>query len=172
MKLRVVIALIAVAALVLGALYMFGFRLRFGQDRLHSHASASGAPLATVRLLDAFSKVPMKSADIRAYNGIYETLGISSVEFAKWEKKNGYGSLGKDQEGILFIPGFPVFSKVAWMYIDPVDLSVAEVKELINECVEIESRTNDSEVKNEVSRLRALAEEADSQSALLRFDQP
>ncbi len=171
MKLKVAIILVVAAGLILGAFYMMGFRLRFGKDKLHTQGNAQGVPLATVRLLDA-SKTPLQSTDIRAYNGIYRALGAASDQFASWEKKNGYGSLGRDKDGKLFIPDFPIFSKVAWMYIDPVDLSLEEVRQLIQECSEVEARTDDVAVREEVSRLRSLAQEAASRSASLRFDQP
>lgn len=151
---------------------MMGFNLRVGKDKLRTRSKAEGTPLGVVRLLDASTAAVLKSTDVRTFNEIYGALGMTSDGFALWEKENGYGSLGRNKEGQLFIPGFPVFSKVAWMYVDPVDLSLQEVERLVRECAEAENRTDNGAAKEELSRIRALAEEAVSRSAFLRFDHP
>lgn len=43
MKLKVVIILVVGAGLILGALNMMGFRLRFGKDKRHTQGSAQAA---------------------------------------------------------------------------------------------------------------------------------
>lgn len=171
MRVKAVIALLLLLGLMIGDLYMRGFRLRVGKDKLRdSHRTT--VPVATVRLLDPLTGKSLKTTDIWAFNEIYLALGVTSEGFAKWEHVNGYSSLGKDQSGHFLIRGFPVFSKVAWMYIDPVDLSVQEVKQLVRECTAAEDSSNDAVAKKEFSRIRTLAQEAVSMSASLRFDHP
>lgn len=172
MKTKIAIAVLLVLGLVMGVFYMMGFRLRVGKDKLHTQSKAEGTPLGVVRLLEASTATVLKSTDVRAFNAIYTALGVTADAFARWEKENGYGSLGRNKEGQLFIPGFPIFSKVAWMYIDPVDLSREEVAQLVLECTKAESNTDDAVAKEELNRIGALAKEAASQSATIRFDHP
>jgi hypothetical protein len=94
-------------------------------------------------MFDASTAINLESTELRALNQIYLTLGITRDSFAQWEREYGYGSLGRNREGQLFIPGFPVFSKVAWMYVDPVDLSPREVEQLVQECTKAERSTDD-----------------------------
>jgi len=172
MKTKIVTAILLLAALIIGVFYMLGLRLRVGEKNSRVQNTGTNKPLGAVRLLDASSTKILKSTDLTAFNQIYRALGITNDRLVQWEDENGYWSLGKDKAGQLLIPGFPVFSKVAWMYIDPVDLSLEEVAQLAQECAKAESRTDDAVVKEELNRIRALAEEAVSQSAIIRFDHP
>lgn len=58
------------------------------------------------------------------------------------------------------------------MYINPVDLTLPEVGELVEECARAASLTDDQVAKEELGRIRELAEEAVSHSGIIRFDQP
>lgn len=151
---------------------MLGLRLRMGDENSNLQDAGMDKPLGAVRLMDASATKILKSTDLKAFIRIYRALGVSNDRLVQWENDNGYWSLGKDQAGQLLVPGFPVFSKVAWMYIDPVDLSLEEAAQLVRECAKAESMTDDAVAKEELNRIRALAEEAVLQSATVRFDHP
>ncbi len=150
---------------------MLGIRLSVGDEHLQSR-KGKDAPLGTVRLLDVASAKTLKYTDLTAYKKIYSSLGVTNERLAQWETENGYWSLGKSKSGQFLVPGFPVFSKVAWMYIDPVNLTPQEAEELVQECVRAEALANDPIAKEELRRVRELAQEAVSLSGIIRFDQP
>jgi hypothetical protein len=81
-------------------------------------------------------------------------------------------SLGVGTDGSLLIPGFPVFSKVAWTYIDHVDLSDAETRDLVSECESAVANTDDASASELFGQIHDLALEAIQESATLRFGQP
>jgi hypothetical protein len=110
--------------------------------------------------------------DIWSYDAIYAALGLTSERFADWEGRYGMDSLGVGTDGSLFIRGFPVFSKVAWIYIDPVDVSDSETRELIVECERALANTNDASASEVFRQIRDLALEAIQESATLRFGHP
>jgi hypothetical protein len=172
MKTKIAVALLLLAVLVTGAFYMLGIRLRMGENNSNLQNTGADKPLGVVRLLDASSNKILKSTDLMAYNQIYRALGVTNDKLVQWENENGYWSLGRDKAGQFLIPGFPIFSKVAWMYIEPVDLSLEEIAQLAQECAKAENSTDDAVTKEELNRIRALAEEAVSQSAIIRFDHP
>ena len=109
---------------------------------------------------------------IWAYSGIYNALGVSREAFGAWQDKYGFDSLGVGAQGEIFVPAYPIFSKVAWMYIDPVDLSQAETKALIVECERALENAKDQSTREELEAIRLLAVEAISHSAKVRFGHP
>lgn len=147
---------------------MLGIRLSVGDEHLQSR-KRKDAPLGTVRLLDVASAKTLKSTDLTAYKQIYRSLGVTNERLAQWETENGYWSLGKSKSGQFLVPGF---SKVAWMYIDPVTLTPQEAEELVQECVRAEALADDPIAKEELRRIRELAQEAVSLLGIIRFDQP
>lgn len=172
MNAKTAVAIFLVLGLIIGVFYMMGFRLRVSNDNSQTKSRVSDTPLAVVRLLDASSDRGTKSIKLRAFNQFYGALGVTADKFARWEKENGYGSLGRNKQGQLFIPGFPVFSKIAWIYVDPVDLTFQEVEQLVQECARVELITDDVITKEELIRIREFAQEAVARSATVRFDHP
>jgi hypothetical protein len=81
-------------------------------------------------------------------------------------------SLGVGTDGSLFIPDFPVLSKVAWMYIDPVDLSDSETRNLVSECERALANTDDASVSELFHQIRDLALQAIQEPKTLRFGHP
>jgi hypothetical protein len=80
--------------------------------------------------------------------------------------------LGPGEDGEYFAPGFPVFSKVAWMFIDPVDLSSDETRDLIHECTRALQSAEDEEVGTLLRAIRELAEIALKAGDQIRFEHP
>lgn len=81
-------------------------------------------------------------------------------------------SLGVATDGSLLVPGFPVLSKVAWTYIDPVDLSDVETRHLVAECERAMTGTADESAREIFREIRDLAVEAVQQAGTLRFGHP
>jgi hypothetical protein len=97
---------------------------------------------------------------------------LNNEKLVEWEKSYGYGSKGISPSGSLLIKGFPVFSRVVWMYVEPVDLSPEEARQLMEECSSAIELTDDVGAKRELFAIRRLAEDSISQSSVVRFDQP
>jgi hypothetical protein len=130
-------------------------------------------PLGEVRIIDHAQKLLGGSrVDIWSYGTIYGALGVSGERFSDWESRYGMDSLGVGTDGSLFIPGFPVLSKVAWMYIDPIDLSDSETRDLVSECERAMANTNDVSSREVLRQIRDLALKAIQESATLRFGHP
>jgi hypothetical protein len=109
---------------------------------------------------------------IWSYNQIYIALGASQEAFVEWQRKYGFDSLGMGRDGELFISDYPVFSKVAWMFIDPVDLSTSETQALVAECERALISTQDEAARRELQAIKRLASEALAHSAIVRFGHP
>lgn len=89
------------------------------------------APLGVVEIIDAARRLPTgERIGIRAYGGIYKALGVTTDKFVAWNERYGFDRIGPGDDGSFLAPEFPVFSKVAWMWIDPVDLTASETKDL------------------------------------------
>jgi hypothetical protein len=131
------------------------------------------APLGLVEIIDAVRRLPTgERIGIRAYGSIYNALGVTNDKFVAWQERYGFDSLGVGDDGSLLAPEFPVFSKVAWMYVDPVDLTASETKDLVAECEQAMSYTKDVAAKDELRHIRDLAVTATNKSATLRFGHP
>jgi hypothetical protein len=165
--------LLLIASLAIGGPVVLGLRFHLGSATLGVRKDkAIGAPLGTVRLIDPSSNQARAAVELYSYHEIYRALGLTNDKLVQWEKAYGYGSKGTNPSGSLLVQGFPIFSKVAWMYIEPVDLSPQEAQLLIEECDSAANLTNDLKAKNELFAIRRLAEDSLTQSAVVRFDQP
>lgn len=105
-------------------------------------------------------------------NDIYASVGVGSYDFSQWQEKYGFESLGRTDDGILFVPNYPVLSKIAWMGIDPVDLSAAETSMFIEECTKARSMSVSSAASTELEALIALAQRAIAEGGAIRFGLP
>ena len=65
-----------------------------------------------------------------------------------------------------------MLSKVAWTYIDPVDLSDSETRELLRECEAVIAGTIDGAACDLFVQIRDLALQAIQESGTLRFGHP
>ena len=100
---------------------------------------------------------------------LYETLGASSWDFLEWQSRYGMASLGRNPEGQFLIPRFPIFSKVAWMHIDPVLLSTTEVDDLTQECERATTLAETMTTRESFQSICAIAERARRLGALIEF---
>lgn len=132
------------------------------------------APLGLVRVIMPGSSAGAAndSVGIYAFNEIYGAIGVTQKEFSEWEKRHGMDSAGIDEAGNMLASGYPVLSKVAWMYIDPVTLTSAETSALIRECHQAIMNSTSESAKNELKAIIALAEKALSKSAVIQFGHP
>ena len=130
-------------------------------------------PVGRVEIIDrAHNRSGSSTVDIRSYEALYGTLGVGGEQFSVWEARYGMDSLGVGSDGSQFIPGFPVLSKVAWMYVDPVDLSDSETRDLVIECGRAMAGTQDESALTLFGEIRDLAIKAIQQSETLRFGHP
>jgi hypothetical protein len=109
---------------------------------------------------------------IYSVNDIYASVGVGPNDFSRWQEKHGFGTLGRTDKGVLFVPNYPVLSKIAWMGIDPIDLSSAETSMLIEECTKARSRSVNAAASTELEALIALARKAIAVGGALRFGLP
>lgn len=169
------VAVAAIALTYLGFRYFLGFRFELGRSKMQIHVKRSDeTPLGVVWAVapESSRKVIPDSVGIRAFNELYASIGVTREEFDRWESEHGMDSLGTDANGKVLAPGYPVLSKVAWMYIDPVTLTPAETEALIQECERaILSSANES-AKHELEAIRALAGKALSNAAVIQFGHP
>ena len=106
------------------------------------------------------------------YENIYDCIGVGQETFSKWQDRYGMDSLGVGEGGILLAPGFPMFSKIAWMYVDPVILSPSETKQLLNEIETLLNRVGNSDTRKELEGIREVATMAIAREAPLRIGPP
>ena len=151
-----------------------GVRWKTGEPRDERAVKTSRAvPRGEVRIIDhAHKVVGERHVGIWSYGTVYSALGLTRERFADWESRYGMDSLGVANDGSLLAPGFPVFSKVAWTYIDPVDLSDSETRELVSECERAIAQSKDTSASGVFRQIRDLALEAIQESATLRFGHP
>jgi hypothetical protein len=81
-------------------------------------------------------------------------------------------SPGVDANGEMLAPGYPVLSKVASMYIDPVTLTSAETTALVQECQRAIFNSASESAKHELEAISSLAEKALANSAVIQFGHP
>ena len=86
-----------------------------------------------VHLLTPPDREPLARVDIWDLGRFYGRLGVREGDFQRWQEKYGLGK-GEGPEGELFVPGFPIFSKAAWMGIASVGLSGSQIEQLREEC--------------------------------------
>ncbi len=127
-------------------------------------------PTVIVWQIDPVSDKPTgDSVPIWSFGDVYGPLGVTGEKFSAWSDANGFDSLGVSASGEFLIPGFPVFSKVAWAYVDPVDLTPAETKELVDECNRAVSDLGSEQI---FIQIRDLALRAIEKSTTVRFGHP
>jgi hypothetical protein len=131
------------------------------------------SPLAVVRIKgpDRSTGKITDSIGVYAYNEIYEAIGVNQKIFAEWEGRHGMDTAGLDDAGKVLAPGYPVLSKVAWMYVDPVTLTSAETSALIQECHRAIINSASESAKRELEAISFLAD-AISNSAVIQFGHP
>lgn len=169
--------LIAAVLACLALKLMFGVRFDLGRSKMQGHLPTNKqqqAPLGSVRVIipgSSASGAP-DSVGIHAFNEIYAAIGVTQKEFAAWEGKYGMDSAGKDEAGNMLASGYPVLSKVAWMYIDPVTLTGPETTALIEECHRAMLNSASESAKHELEAISSLAKKALSKSATIQFGHP
>jgi hypothetical protein len=123
--------------------------------------------VGVVLMIDRGSGQSLGHVEITAYNQIYAAIGIDRDKFSTWVSAHGPSGTGK--HGELLVPAFPVLSKVAWMFIDPVDLTTDETRSVIDECERAAAGTSDSAAIRELKAIRGIAAEALTRAATIRF---
>jgi hypothetical protein len=117
----------------------------------------------------SFTRAINDSVPVFASNDIYASLGVTAMQFVAWQQRYGVDSLGVAPDGTVFIPKYPVFSKVAWSHVDSVTLTPFETQVLAEECERAETNAQSSESKQELQSIGALARKAVALNAVLRF---
>lgn len=120
----------------------------------------------------AIKNDPNRTVGIQFYDEIYNAVGVTMSRKLEWENEYGMDSLGIGTKGVILVPGFPVFSKVAWMYIDPIDLSEAETRDLIDECARALKNATNPHAVEELRQIHQLALDATARSEVIRFGHP
>jgi hypothetical protein len=168
------ISIAAMLCLIFGLPYLLGMRLDLWSLTKREHHLRHNAriPAGVVTVITPGAKTSVTPVRIWNYNAIYAALGVSGEAFLAWQRKYGLDSLGVGTAGELFIPDYPVFSKVAWTHIDSVDLSPPEIEALIGECDRAISNVQDLAARKELEAIRSLSTEALKQSATVRFGHP
>jgi hypothetical protein len=172
----ILITIIVILGIILYWFLSRGLALQFqiGRPKMQSNLSKDGVtPLGLVSILDAEKgRVSDDRTGIWAYERLYGAMGVTREKLEQWQDAHGMDSLGVDQRGLYLAPEYPVLSKVAWMFIDPVDLSHEETVNLIAECDKLIAQSDDSIAKEEFRRIRKLASTAVERSQAVRFGYP
>jgi hypothetical protein len=131
-------------------------------------------PAARAYIIGSNSEIngPRVEVPIYSVNDIYASVGIGPEDFSQWQNKYGFGSFGRSDEGVTFVPNYPVLSKIVWMGIDPIDLSSTETSMLIDECTKARSRSVSAPATAELEALIALARKAVAVGGAVRFGLP
>ncbi len=165
----------AIALTSFGFRHLFGVRFEMGRAKMLEQGKENdGAPLGAVRAIvpESFENAIPDSVGIHAFNEIYAAIGVRQQDFEQWQKKHGMDSLGVDAGGATLAHGYPVLSRVAWMYVDPVTLTRAETSDLVQECERAILGSASESATHELEAIRALAEKAISKSAVIQFGHP
>ena len=159
----------------IGLRYVFGMRFELRKAEMRTHGNRSdSAPFGVVRAIAPGSSaaIATESVGIRAFNEIYAAIGVLPQDFERWENAHGMYSLGVDATGAMLAPGYPILSKVASMYIDPVTLTNAETAALVQECQQAMLKSANESARHELAAISALAEKALTNSAVVQFGHP
>jgi hypothetical protein len=144
-----VITGLALAAILLTLNYGFGIGVtrRAPQEGLKNMRTIQ-RPSATVRVVSTTSSDLGSAAvvSIAKLSDIYASIGVTNEDFEWWEKEHGMDSLGVTPDGKPFVSEYRVLSKVAWMYIDPVTLTRAEIVVLMEEIARAETHAVNDQV--------------------------
>lgn len=128
-------------------------------------------PAGIVRLLPRQGRGRSTRCEVLFLNdlaGPYHLLGLSDERMVQWQRDYGVDSLGKSPSGQYLIPEFPIFSKVAWMHVDPVIITGKEIHQLIQECEKAE-RLADGPEAGAFRDIRLLAQRAIELGGSLEF---
>jgi hypothetical protein len=103
-------------------------------------------------------------------HALYAPLGVREGDVKRWEDEHE-GAWGKGflEDGTCFVPGFPVFSTVFWMWGDFVSLAGDEIPRLIEECGRAEKLAEGTPQVELLRRIRELAERAVAEGGELEF---
>ncbi len=180
MRLKVVLIFIGAIAAILvltciGLRGFLGMRFQLGRAEMRTHENRKNtAPLGVVRAVAPGSseKTATESIGIHAFNEIYAALGVYPQDFERWENTHGIYAPGVDANGEMLAPGYPVLSKVASMYIDPVTLTSDETTALVRECQRAILNGASQPARQELEAIRSLAEKALSNSTVIQFGHP
>ena len=104
--------------------------------------------------------------------GPYQFLGLSNDRMEQWQLDYGVDSLGKSPDGGMLLPAFPIFSKVAWMHVDPVIVAGPELPQLIRECAKAEILAAERPECSAFTEIRSMAERAIELRGCLEFGHP
>jgi hypothetical protein len=128
-------------------------------------------PSVVLRIVDPASsnRAVQDSVPIYASDDVYASIGVTGADFASWQQRYGMDSLGTTAEGELFIPEYPVLSKVAWTHIDSVTLTSTETMALIEECHRAAAHAVSEAAKQELESISVLARKALDHQAVIRF---
>lgn len=144
-------------------------RLRLGTPILETRPPA---PLGTVRMAGRERGGTEEAVAFEPYSALYRAIGVTAERFGEWERRYGIDSHGVGMDGVSMAPDFPVFSKVAWLFVDEVTLSPEETSSLVGECDRALMVATEPEVRRLIEQIRALALRAAAESLVLEFGHP
>ena len=163
LKLATASAFVAIT-ISLSSLFLYKKVFGVGIMRISGKVTdAKGRPkkgvIATAYIVGSDPESEGARAEVPIYSvsAIYAAVGIGADDFSRWHEKHGVGTLGRSKDGVLFVPDYPVLSKIAGMGIDPIELSPAETSMLIEECTRAKSRSSNEASRKDLERLIALA---------------
>ncbi len=158
--------------LFLGLILACFFGVRIEMTKSSEIKGERISPIGRIEIVGSKNEVSSDYVNVWSYTNLYRALGVTSERFIEWEDKYGMDSLGVGMHAEILAKGYPIFSKVAWMHIDPVELSEAETSELIRECKKAMQATDDDSAREVLGQIRQLGLKALSLSAALRFGHP
>lgn len=152
-------------------MFTCAFGSRFDASKVSEVKDRRTSPLGRIEIVGSKQEASLEHIDVWTYKNIYGAIGVTREKFTRWEDRYGMDSLGTGNSEIL-AEDFPIFSKVAWMHIDSVDLSESETTELIRECERAMESTDKASALEELGRIRQLGLKAIAISGTLRFGHP
>jgi hypothetical protein len=151
-----------------GLPFVFGYRVDLRQPRKYTGTKPMSArSLGVIEMLDPASGKSLDQLDLRHYNEIYAAIGVERDQLSAWVLR--HGPQGTSRTGDVLAPEFPVLSKVAWTFVDPVDLTSDDAENLMDECSRAAQKTRNVAVTRELGAIREFAAKALARSATLRF---
>jgi len=97
-------------------------------------------------------------AHISNIGEIYRLLGLNPDRFERWTIRFGADCRGRSDSGELLVPGFPIFSKIAWMDIDDAVVEFDDLPDLVQECKMLAKRISEGHILSEVNSVQRVAE--------------
>lgn len=118
---------------------------------------------------DFFRRLP-DEIEIYDLNVVFSQIGLDNNKASKWLNQWGPTSIGPNEE--IIVPGYPTFSKVAWMNIDSVVLSKDDTRKLIGECESAIVASSNQEAILIFRGIRDAAQYALETSGFIEFGHP